>query len=743
MAIVSPVLEDKQLGSEASARQVKNLVEVMKQNDISLEEENKDQVNKHGNEIIAGVKQFTSSPIVPTPINDADVANKKYVDDHTSGSADEYLIRIKTKYDYETVTYPTINLFDKSKVTQGAYYNDSAVLTMNAAYCTSEKIYLEPGKTYKKVGDTSDGNNRLFNSNGVLIKKWSANSDGSSPFTVPLDAGLTPFICMLFGAGTTYINTTMLVEAGVDTSVYIPYAAPTVKDVTIAKLDSFEEKYSTAINVLSNDVKTIVTLGDSSVGSKSSVIDTLLDKCNIKDTWCEVAADLLNVDVWKNFAKWNMDIRDGGSTTKSVVWNSFAAGSTNVLSNQVYMLLNHKINYSSFDPDVIIIHGGGNELPYSQYIGNYDTAIAFSLTTSDYSYNVDPTRYTELVTYRQTVYGALRWALETLTYQFPNAQIYLGGILPRNESTNSVIPDYITAYEKISSYCGVKFINTYQNVGMSKLTSSLLRYNDDSGIHQNSFGKRLIGTFVAKHLLTTYYEKPDIGTIMFYDDFTGSTIDTTKWALASQLLMGSMKTDTTWNSAYIDTVNKYLVLKASGNTTSGYKCGAVCTKDLFEFTHGRVDVRMRVATVAGSFPAIWLMNYQYPEETGSGAWGEIDIMETVNTNNNVYHTLHSKYTRNVSDTNPDSQVYENVDVTVFHKYSLEWTSEKIIWYIDDVKMHEYNNIHYADEATNPQWPFNKDYYLVLDYMLGGTWAGEPTTTIDAKMEIDYVKITKF
>src|SRR5205814_7201009 len=44
-------------------------------------------VHNSGNETVAGVKTFISSPVVPTPSSYTDVANKAYVDNTTTAGA--------------------------------------------------------------------------------------------------------------------------------------------------------------------------------------------------------------------------------------------------------------------------------------------------------------------------------------------------------------------------------------------------------------------------------------------------------------------------------------------------------------------------------------------------------------------------------------------------------------------------------------------------------------------------------
>lgn len=66
--------------------------------------------------------------------------------------------------------------------------------------------------------------------------------------------------------------------------------------------------------------------------------------------------------------------------------------------------------------------------------------------------------------------------------------------------------------------------------------------------------------------------------------------------------------------------------------------------------------------------------------------GEIDIMETVNSDNKCFGTVHW------SDQHGRYAKYENsvdIDISLFHNYAVEWTSSSIRWFVDD---HQYHNI---------------------------------------------------
>ena len=76
-------------------------------------------VHNSGAESIAGVKTFTDSPIVPTPTTDYQVATKKYVDDNAGGSGGAWTTLATT--DFDSAGYAVL-------------FNDSASGTTTANY---------------------------------------------------------------------------------------------------------------------------------------------------------------------------------------------------------------------------------------------------------------------------------------------------------------------------------------------------------------------------------------------------------------------------------------------------------------------------------------------------------------------------------------------------------------------------------------------------------------------------------
>ncbi len=175
------------------------------------------------------------------------------------------------------------------------------------------------------------------------------------------------------------------------------------------------------------------------------------------------------------------------------------------------------------------------------------------------------------------------------------------------------------------------------------------------------------------------------------------------------------------------------ILKITAKAENGgYTSARIKSQDVFEFTYGRVEVRAKLPAGGGTWPAIWMLGANITD-VGWPACGEIDIMEHAGNNQDkVSSALH--FPGN-SGGNP---IFKGTDVpgasTDFHVYSVEWSSNKIVFFIDGVEYHSYS---YAQNV-----PFyNKDFFLILNVAMGGSFGGaiDPGFTASA-MEIDYVRV---
>ncbi len=176
-----------------------------------------------------------------------------------------------------------------------------------------------------------------------------------------------------------------------------------------------------------------------------------------------------------------------------------------------------------------------------------------------------------------------------------------------------------------------------------------------------------------------------------------------------------------------------LVITARAEETSGfdYSSSRITTQDNFEFKYGRVEARAKLPEGAGTWPAIWLLGSDF-DEVGWPETGEIDIMEHVGNQQDIIHgTLHYP---GRSGGNADGDSIEVPGVSdEFHTYTVEWSPERILFLVDGEVYHTY--------ANNPDSPFNKDFFIILNVAMGGTFGGEIDPEFEeSSMEIDYIRV---
>lgn len=174
--------------------------------------------------------------------------------------------------------------------------------------------------------------------------------------------------------------------------------------------------------------------------------------------------------------------------------------------------------------------------------------------------------------------------------------------------------------------------------------------------------------------------------------------------------------------------------------------GIITSYGNFEMTHGYVEARAKLPEGSGLWPAFWLLNMHYVEQSP-----EIDVMEflghDVQTLYNTYHYFDTAdglgqissptFTNNASDWTED-----------FHTFGLAWSPSSITWFIDGTAVHtviEGDPIPGTD--GNYRIP-NQAMYLLANLAVGGNWqellTGNPASKSlgDRTLEIDYIRAYK-
>ncbi len=207
-------------------------------------------------------------------------------------------------------------------------------------------------------------------------------------------------------------------------------------------------------------------------------------------------------------------------------------------------------------------------------------------------------------------------------------------------------------------------------------------------------------------------------------DFTNQTsLDRTIW---------NVEVGEKWNNYeiqhYIDSDKTLyfkdgLVIRAF-NDNGIIKSARINTKHNFFFQHGKIEFTVKVPKGKGTWPAVWMM----PELSKYGNWpksGEIDMMEhTANDMDRFYACLHSELYNHKNGEPYDTRFLIDGLSDDFQKFGLLWTENQIIYYLNDKEMVTYTKGEDNKDQSPKGWPFNEDFYIILNLAIGGMFGGE-------------------
>jgi len=220
------------------------------------------------------------------------------------------------------------------------------------------------------------------------------------------------------------------------------------------------------------------------------------------------------------------------------------------------------------------------------------------------------------------------------------------------------------------------------------------------------------------------------------DEFDGEEIDTQKWEVLTR------KKNYNGESQYYlpeqaAVVDGLLRITTTNEPYDGKAYRSARLESWFEQAYGRFEVRAKIPTTQGIWPAIWLLPRSKPWPHG----GEIDMMEHAGSRphevQSAYHFAdaegqHDHVYKVYTATGPDGEPVCFPDD--FHVYAVEWSPAQIVFYVDGEAFYRIG----ADEVPISSTPMS----VVLNTAVGGFFDGEPdeTTRFPQYFDIDYVRV---
>jgi beta-glucanase (GH16 family) len=236
---------------------------------------------------------------------------------------------------------------------------------------------------------------------------------------------------------------------------------------------------------------------------------------------------------------------------------------------------------------------------------------------------------------------------------------------------------------------------------------------------------------------------PSTWRLVWQDEFDGNSLDESKWSYDVQRpgwVNHELENYTYRRPENVRVENGHLVIEGRRDYYQGYEysSGRIKTNGHASWTYGRIEARIQVPGGWGTWPAFWMM----PDDFSRGwpACGEIDIMEEVGYDqDNLHATTHSLAYNWQRPEQRTSTFHVGGMTTAYHVYAVEWTTEKLDFFVDGTKYFTSPNDHTGDDA----WPFHKNFYVILNLAIGGDWGGaqgvDPNTW-PRQLLVDYVRV---
>ncbi len=227
--------------------------------------------------------------------------------------------------------------------------------------------------------------------------------------------------------------------------------------------------------------------------------------------------------------------------------------------------------------------------------------------------------------------------------------------------------------------------------------------------------------------------------LIFEEEFEGDVLNESNWNYE----MGDGCPNCGWGNNERQLYTKenaavkdgYLIITATKDEDK-YHSSRITTAKKFEFKYGTIEVRAKLSTGQGIWPAIWMLGSNI-SKVGWPKCGEVDIMEYVGKNpHEIHSTLHTPDSHGQSK---NTKITTLTDIEEgFHIYKANWTEDAIEFFIDDQLTYTFS----PEIKNDSTWPFNQPFYIILNMAIGGNFGGPEVddSIFPQEFVVDYVRV---
>ena len=244
---------------------------------------------------------------------------------------------------------------------------------------------------------------------------------------------------------------------------------------------------------------------------------------------------------------------------------------------------------------------------------------------------------------------------------------------------------------------------------------------------------------------------------LWADEFTADTVNANNWSFENGFVRNE---EHQWYQKENATCkNGFLIIEAKrekkpnphyvagsadwrkGREFIEYTAASMLTARKQSWQYGRFEMRARIDTAAGYWPAWWTLGV-------AGRWpsnGEIDIMEYYRGKilaNYAVGTAKPYTAHWFSNTYPVA-AFHPAWKDSFHIWRMDWDEQGIGIYLDDVLLNYQRQTDLANRDGSGTFPFRQPHYMLLNLAIGGMNGGNPDrTAFPLIYEVDYVRVSQ-
>ena len=240
--------------------------------------------------------------------------------------------------------------------------------------------------------------------------------------------------------------------------------------------------------------------------------------------------------------------------------------------------------------------------------------------------------------------------------------------------------------------------------------------------------------------------------LVWSDEFDGSALNTDVWNIEVNGNGGGNQekqyyTDRPENLR-VEEGNLVIEARKEEYYNREYTSARINSRNKKYFKYGKIEARIMFPKGGGTWPAFWMMGNDYPQSNWPKC-GEIDIIEHVgNQPRMASFAVHTPNKNGSRGNNWSMRSYMDGLEENYHVYGIEWLEDdfngmdRIYFTIDGERLAmTQEEAEHVDD--NYYWPFNKDYFIILNLAIGGTMGGNVDDAIFAspvQMKVDWVRV---